>query len=91
MLIPGIVCGQENWNLTMNTVSLKYTYQGVEYVSTEHVYYEPEEATARLLDPPLLQQYCSSKKYCVYNIRICVPLVDMSLRERLYNYATKCE
>ena len=56
VFIPSTVLGQEGPNKTIYTVSLTCTYQGVEYASTQNVYYEPEGATAPLAASPLLQQ-----------------------------------
>ena len=56
MFIPSVVIGHDDPNKTIYAVSLKYTYQCIEYVSTNIVMYEPEDKTAPIPAPPLLKQ-----------------------------------
>jgi hypothetical protein len=79
VFIPSVVIGQDNPNKTIYAVSLKYTYQGIEYVSTKNVMYEPEDKTAPIPAPPLLKQDFSSKYYYVYNYTHFVQLLNATL------------
>jgi hypothetical protein len=78
--IPSVVIGQDNPNNTIYAVYLKYTYQGIEYVSNNNVMYEPQDKTAPIPAPPLLKQYFSSKYYYVYNYTRVVQLLKRNLR-----------
>ena len=88
VFIPRVVLGQDDAWKTIYTVALKYTYQGIEYVSIKNVYYEPEDATAPIPAPPLSQQDFSSKFYCVYNYTHVVRLVNIALETA---FATLCD
>ncbi|MFM7987877.1 MAG: phage minor capsid protein [Candidatus Fonsibacter sp.] len=67
VFIPSVVIGQHDPNLTIYSVSLQYSYQNIVYTITQNVFYQPEDATAPIPDPPLLSQDFSSKYYNLYN------------------------
>ena len=76
VLIPSIVTGQNNPNLTMYTITLIYGVASV----TRHVIYTPEDNTAPVPAPPLIQQDISSKYYYVYIYSNFVEMVNAALR-----------
>ena len=79
MLIPSVVIGQDDPNKTIHAISLKYTYQCIEYVSAKNVIYEHEDATAPIPAPPSLKQDFSSKYYYVYRYTHVVQLMNTTL------------
>ena len=76
VFIPSIVTGQNNPNLTIYTVTLNYDGTSV----TRNVIYTPEDNTAPVPAPPLIQQDISSKYYYVYNYSHFVEMVNAALR-----------
>ena len=76
VFIPSIVTGQNNPNLTIYTVTLTYGLTSV----TRNVIYTPEDNTAPVPAPPLIQQDISSKYYYVYNYSHFVEMVNAALR-----------
>ena len=83
VFIPSVSVGQDNPNKTIYTLSLTYTYKGVNYISTNNVIYVPEDKTAPIPAPPLLQQDFSSKYYYVYNYSHFVGLVNSAFHANL--------
>ena len=73
---PNTALNQLAHNMTIYTVSLTYTYQNINYISTKCVIYDPEDKTAPIPAPPLLKQYFSSKYYYVRNYSHVVKLVS---------------
>ncbi|MFM7989119.1 MAG: hypothetical protein ACKPKO_58380, partial [Candidatus Fonsibacter sp.] len=43
VFIPSVVIGQNDPNLTIYSVSLRYSYQNIVYTSTQNVIYQPED------------------------------------------------
>ena len=76
VFIPSIVTGQPNPNLTIYKVTLDYDGTSV----TRNVIYFPEDNTAPVPAPPLIQQDISSKYYYVYNYSHFVEMVNAALR-----------
>ena len=76
VFIPSIVTGQNNPNLTIYTVTLTYGLTSV----TRNVIYTPEDNTAPVPAPPLIQQDISSKYYYVYNYSHFVEMVNAALK-----------
>jgi hypothetical protein len=76
VFIPSIVTGQNNPNLTIYKVTLIYGITSV----TRNVIYFPEDYTAPVPAPPLIQQDISSKYYYVYNYSYFVEMVNAALR-----------
>ena len=75
VFIPSIVTGQPNPNLTIYTVTLIYGVTSV----TRNVIYTPEDNTAPVPAPPLIQQDISSKYYA-YHYSHIVEMVNAALR-----------
>ncbi|MFM7985883.1 MAG: phage minor capsid protein, partial [Candidatus Fonsibacter sp.] len=80
VFIPNIVTGQNNPNLTIYTVTLGYIGASV----TQKVLYTPEDNTAPLPAPPLIQQDISSKYYYVYNYSHFIEMVKRALRTTFF-------
>ena len=76
VFIPSIVTGQNNPNLTIYKVTLNYDGTSV----TRNVIYTPEDNTAPVPAPPLIQQDISSKYYYVYNYSKFIEMVNATLR-----------
>ena len=76
VFIPSIVTGQPNPNLTIYKVTLNYDGTSV----TRNVIYTPEDNTAPVPAPPLIQQDISSKYYYVYNYSHFVEMVNAALK-----------
>ncbi|MFM7983780.1 MAG: phage minor capsid protein, partial [Candidatus Fonsibacter sp.] len=74
--VPNIVTGQNDPNLTIDTVTLIYQATPV----TRHVIYAPEDRTAPLPAPPLIQQDISIKYYYVYNYSNFMDMVSATLQ-----------
>ncbi|MFM7983998.1 MAG: phage minor capsid protein [Candidatus Fonsibacter sp.] len=68
--------GQNKLNLTIYTATLIYQDTSV----TRNVMYTPEDNTAPLPAPPLIQQDISSKYYYVYNYSHAIEMVNRALR-----------
>ena len=75
VFIPSIVTNQANPDLTIYTVTLTYGLTSV----TRHVIYTPEDNTAPVPAPPLIQQDISSKYYYVYNYSHFIEMVNAAL------------
>ena len=58
---PNTALNQLAHNMTIYTVSLTYTYQNMNYISTKCVINDPEDKTAPIPAPPLLKQVFASK------------------------------
>ena len=76
VFIPSIVTNQNDPNLTIYNVTLDYNGTSV----TRNVIYVPEDNTAPLPAPPLIQQDISSKYYYVYNYRHFIEMVNAALQ-----------
>jgi hypothetical protein len=76
VFIPSIVTGQNNPNLTIYKVTLVYGVTSV----TRSVIYFPEDNTAPVPAPPLIQQDISSNYYYVYNYSHFVEMVNRALK-----------
>ena len=76
VFIPSIVTNQDDPNLTIYTVTLNY--DGIS--ATRHVIYTPEDNTAPVPAPPLIQQDISNKYYYVYNYSHFIEMVNATLR-----------
>ena len=79
VFIPSIVTGQPNPNLTIYKVTLNYDGTSV----TRNVIYFPEDNTAPVPAPPLIQQDISSKYYYVYNYSHFIEMVNATLKSAL--------
>ena len=84
VFIPSIVTGQNNPNLTIYKVTLIYGVTSV----TRNVIYFPEDYTAPVPAPPLIQQDISSKYYYVYNYSHFVEMVNEALRDAFLDLRT---
>ena len=84
VFIPSIVTGQNNPNLTIYKVTLTYGLTSV----TRNVIYTPEDNTAPVPAPPLIQQDISSKYYYVYNYSHFVEMVNEALRDAFLDLRT---
>lgn len=71
LLLPKVVTGQVNYNLLIYTFQIGYN--GVKTIPY-NVIYEPQDLTAQLPNPPLVQQDVSGNYYFVYSI---VSFLDM--------------
>ena len=89
MFIPSVRVGQYNPNKTIHTVSLTYTYRGVNYISTKNVIYVPEEKTAPIPAPPLSKQDFSNTYYYGYNYSHFVGLVNAKFQETFADFANQ--
>ena len=61
LFIPKQELNQLAQNMTIYSVSLKYTYNNADYIQSFPIVYVPEDKTAPLPPPPTVKQYFSSK------------------------------
>lgn len=79
VFIPQVQIGQANPNKTAYSLSLSFTYLGVEYISEQYITYVSSDSTQPTPTAPLLAQDVSTEYYYVFNLQDWCKMMNTAL------------